>query len=127
MINITKNLNLKSLDKDKADIEVSKNHVRKEIRNLNVDKLLIYGSIPTSILKQCVDAYLPYLTNSVNYSLKESTFPAELKHSEVIHVCKKLDPLKKENYKPVSLLPHVSKVFERIIYQQINTYMEDKL
>ena len=45
----------------------------------------------------------------------------------VIPVYKKLDPLKKENYKPVSLLPHVSKVFERTIYQQINTYMKDKL
>ena len=40
---------------------------------------------------------------------------------------KKLDPLKKENYRPVSPLPHVSKVLERIIYQQINTNVEDKL
>ena len=86
-----------------------------------------YGSIPASILKQCVDAYLPYLTDAINYSLKESTFPEKLKHSEVIPVCKKPEPLKKENYRPVKLLPHVSKVFERIIYQQINTYMKDKL
>ena len=71
--------------------EVSKDDVRKDIRNLNV----------------------------------ESTFPEELEHSEVIPVYKKLDPLKKENYRPVILLPHVSKVFERIIYQQINTYMKD--
>ena len=68
-----------------------------------------------------------YLTDSISYSLTESTFPEEPKHSEVIPVHKKLDPLKKENYRPVSLLPHVSKVFERIIYQQINTYMKDKL
>ena len=42
-------------------------------------------------------------------------------------VYKKLDSLEKENYKPVNLLPHTSKVFERIIYKQINTYMEDKI
>ena len=105
--------------------EVSKDDVRKKIRKLNVKKS--YGSISASILKQCVDAYLPYVTDLINYSLKESTFPEELKDSEVILVYKKLDPLKKENYRPVSLLPHVSKVFERIIYQQINTYMKDKL
>ena len=70
---------------------------------------------------------MPYLTDLIDYSPKEITFPEELKHSEVIPVYKKLDPLKKENYRPVSLLPHVSKVFERIIYQQINTYMKDKL
>ena len=37
------------------------------------------------------------------------------------------DPVKKENYRAVSLLPHVSKVFESIIYQQINAYMKVKL
>ena len=62
-------------------------------------------------LKQCVDAYLPYLTDSINYSLREITFPEEHKNSELIPVYKKLSPLKKENYRPVSLLPHVSKVF----------------
>ena len=40
---------------------------------------------------------------------------------------KKQDPLKKENYRPISLLPHVSKVFERILYTQINNYMQNKL
>ena len=102
--------------------EVSKDDVRKKIRKLNVKKS--YGSISASILKQCVDAYLPYVTDLINYSLKESTFPEEIKDSEVILVYKKLDPLKKENYRPVSLL---SKAFERTIYQQINICMKDKL
>ena len=97
------------------------------MHNLNVKKSSTYGSIPESILEQCVDAYLPYLTDSINYSLRESTFPEELKHSEVISVYKKLDSLKKENYRPVGLLPHVSEVLERIIYQQINTYIKGKL
>ena len=39
---------------------------------------------------------------------------------------KNLDPLDKENYRQLSILPHLSKVFERIIYKQINSYMEDK-
>ena len=107
--------------------EVSKYDVRKEIRNLNVKKSSTYGWIPASMLKQCLDACLPNLTDSINCSLRESTFPEKLKHSEVILLYKKFDPLKKENYRPVSLLPYVSKVFERIIYQQINTYMKDKL
>ena len=40
---------------------------------------------------------------------------------------KKQDPLKKENYRPFSLLPHVSKVFEPILYTQINDYLQNKL
>ena len=73
------------------------------------------------VLKQWVDAYLPYLTVSINYSLRNNTFPEELKRSEVIPLYKKLHPLKKENYRPVSLLqknkcPHgrqTIKTFER--------------
>ena len=42
-------------------------------------------------------------------------FPTESKLSEVIALFKTEEPLKKENYRPVSLLPHLSKVFERII------------
>ena len=63
----------------------------------------------------------------MNHGLETSVFPRNLKQVEVIPFYKKLDPLNKENYSPVSLLPHLSKVFERIIYKQINSYMEDKL
>ena len=33
-----------------------------------------YGLIPATILKQCIDAYLPYLTVTIDYSLRENTF-----------------------------------------------------
>ena len=105
---------------------VSNDEVKKEIENLDTKKSSTYGSIPATILKQCVNAYLLHLTNSINY-IQHSSFPQELNLSEVIPVYKKLNPLQKENYRPVSLLPHVSKVFERIIHKQITNYMTDKL
>ena len=40
---------------------------------------------------------------------------------------KKLDPLQEESYSPLSLLPHVSKLFERIIHKQITNYMTEKV
>ena len=55
---------------------------------------------------------MKYLANTINHSLKEFTFPDELKQFEVISVYKKLHPLQKENYRPVCLLLHISKVFE---------------
>ena len=105
---------------------VSNNEVKKEIENLDTKKSSTYGSIPATILKQCVNAYLPHLTNSINYSIQHSSFPQKVKLSEVTPMYKKLGPLQKENYRPVSLLPHVSKVFKRIIHQQITNYMTDK-
>ena len=106
---------------------VSMDEVKKEVLKLNSKKSSTYGAIPASILKQTIEVHLKYLTNTINNSLKESTFPDELKQSEVIPVYKKLDPLQKENYRPVSLLPHISKVFERVIYNQINSFMENKI
>ena len=106
---------------------VSDNDVKKEIENLYTKELSAYGSIPAVILKQCVNAYLPHLTNSMNYSFQHITFPQELKFPEVIPLYKKLDPLQKENYTSVHLLPHISKLFERIIQKQITGYMIDKL
>ena len=106
---------------------VTMEDVKKEILNLNIKKPSTSGSIPAIILEQPLDIYLPYLSRSINYTTKEGIFPAELKHSEVIPLFKKEDSLKEKNYIAVSLLPHLSKVFERIIYKQINVYMENKL
>ena len=58
---------------------LSNNEVKKEIENLDTKKSSTYGSIPATILKQCVNAYLPHLTNSINYSIQHSNFPQELK------------------------------------------------
>ena len=90
---------------------VSMDEVKKEVLKLNSKKSSTYGAIPASILKETIEAHLKYLTNTINNSLKVSTFLDELKQSEVIPVYKKHDPLQKENYRPVSLLPHISKVF----------------
>ena len=40
---------------------------------------------------------------------------------------KKYGDLEKENYRPVGALPHMSKFFERIMYTQMESFMEDKL
>ena len=101
--------------------------VKKVALKLNSNKSFTYDAIPTSILKQSIEVHLKYLTNTINHSLKEFTFPDELKQSKVIPVYKKLDPLQRDNSRPVTLLPHISKVFERVIYKQINSFMENKI
>ena len=106
---------------------VSMAEVKKEVLKLNSKKPSTYGAIPASILKQTIEVHLKYLTKTINNFLKESFIPDELKQSQVIPVYKKLDPLQKENYRPVSLLQHISKAFERVIYNQINSFMENKI
>ena len=49
------------------------------MQKLNVKISSTFACIPVTILKDCVDVYLVYLTNSVNHSLQTSVFPQKLK------------------------------------------------
>ena len=68
--------------------------------------------------------YLALLTNVINGSLKRAIFVDEIKLAEVTPLFKKADPFDKSNYRPVSLLSHISKVFERMIYNQVTEYID---
>ena len=67
------------------------------------------------------------MTQILNMSIENNCYPDDLKLAEIRPVFKKKDDLDKENDRPVSVLSHVSKVFERIMYQQIEDFMKDKL
>ena len=53
-----------------------------------------------------------------------SSFPTELKVADVGPVFKKDDPLKTKNYRPVSVLPIVSKIFERLLHEQMSLLVD---
>ena len=52
------------------------------------------------------------------------TFPDKLKCADVTLVFLKNDATKVKNYKPVNVLPGVSKVFEPIMHKQISFYID---
>ena len=104
--------------------EVSSEEVKKVVKSLNKKKAAISTCIPVKILVDSIDTYLPVLTDIINNSIRNGTFPDELKLAEVTPIFKKADPFDITNCRPVSLLSHVSKVCERIIFNQISAYFE---
>ena len=72
-----------------------------------------------------MEVYLPFLTKTINQRITAINFPEQLKKLEALPLHIKKDPLKKDIYRTMSLLPHVSKDFERILYKQINVCMQD--
>ena len=96
---------------------VSVNDVKQVIKDLKSNKS-VGGDIPTNILKRCRFTF-SRLANCINKSFKTGTFHDFLKEANVTPIFKKDDPLDKENYRPVSILPLLSKVFEKLIYKQI--------
>ena len=105
---------------------ISTDEMKKTILGLHCNKRNLNGSISVNVLKDTCDTFIAYLTEIINDSFQTGNFPNELKIAEVTPVYKKKYPLNKENYRPVSILPHVSKIFEKIFYEQINSYTEPR-
>ena len=102
---------------------IKKDIMTKEILALNTGKS-VSGSISSKALQlaaiECADA-LTSIFNS--WIIDKSIFPDELKIADIIPVHKKNSTTNKANYRPISLLPIVSKVFERIIAKQIEPFI----
>ena len=67
------------------------------------------------------------LTNLINMSMKTNTFPDALKKAELSPLFKKDDNMDKNNFRPVSILICISKVFERVYCEQMLEYFNDIL
>ena len=104
--------------------EVSPDEVRKIIQTSNKKKSTINCCIPAKHLTESSDMHLSFLTDIINQSLKNDIFPDELKLAEVIPLFKKADPFDKKNCRLVSFLSHMSRVFEIMIFNQINEFIE---
>ena len=84
-----------------------------------------YDMIGSAVLKWCVDSISEPLSYVCNMSLQEGLFPDELKIANVIPLYKCDDPKLFNNYRPVSVLPSVSKVFEWIMYNRLVAYLNE--
>ena len=87
-------------------------------------KSAISSCIPVKVLIDSVDRYLSLFNDIINSYIRNATFPEKLKLAEVTPFLKKADPFGKVNYTPVSLLSHLSKVYEKIMFTQIGRYFE---
>ena len=104
--------------------EVTLDEVKCEISKLKAKKATTFGSIPVKNLKETIDVVSPIIHDFFNQSIKESEFPHVLKLPDVSAVFKKDDATNSKNYRPVSVLPAVSKVFERFLHLQLSSYFE---
>ena len=101
------------------------NYVESIIKNIPNNKAA-RGEIPLHILKQCGFTY-QMLTDCIIDALSQGIFPDSLKFANITPVHKKDEATDKQNYRPVSVLPLLSKVFEKVIYDQLSQYLDKYL
>ena len=98
-----------------------------EIKSLNKNKPTTFNNIPIKILIDSCEIFPPFLTAVYNDSILKCTFPSTLKQADITPVYKKDERTDKGNYRPVSMLPSVSKLFERTMHDQISYYIDKRL
>ena len=105
---------------------VSPNEVMRQISALDNNKSNS-GKIPASVLKAAKEAVCPFLTNCINSAVHNYRFPDELKEANVSPISKSKDATAKPNFRPISILPSISKIYERVLRNQIKPFFQGKL
>jgi len=103
---------------------VNANDVHKLLSGLKSNKATGFDLIPPKLLKLGAASLCQPLQYLINLSFTTCSFPSALKMAEVVPVFKKGDNLNKQNYRPVSILPSMAKIFEHVIVDQLMSYFE---
>ncbi|PFX23819.1 RNA-directed DNA polymerase from mobile element jockey [Stylophora pistillata] len=106
-------------------IEVSVEEVRDYLTGLDTSKACGPDGIPARLLKQCSQQIAPSLCAIFNVSLSSSRIPRECKSADITPIHKKEWEEPVDNYRPISLLPIVSKVLERCSFKTMYNHIKN--
>ena len=100
------------------------NEITMEIKNLNNRKSPGPDNISPKILKACEPFIKTPLTKLFNYSIETATYPSKLKLAKVLALHKKKSIYLPENYRPISLLSCIDKIFEKLLHKRFMKFIE---
>ena len=103
---------------------IDENHAAKVLSSLQTNNSSGHDGISMKLLKFLSPALLKPLTIVINQSLLTGIFPDKLKIAKVVPLYKKDDPSLTDKYRPISLMPSISKLFEKIVFIQLTEYLK---
>ena len=129
-----KNIKSKSFDTSFIFSDTSSSEVIKLIKTLNVKKASQKSDISTKIIKLNAEFFGNFIYKNFNYCLKKCEFPCvSMFHMffpcihDIIPVHKKEIKSDNVNYRPVSILPNLSKIYEKLMHQQLFEHLSSIL
>ena len=103
---------------------VSVAFVRAQLRGLKAGKAVGLDNIPARLLKDAADIVTRPLTIIINALLQSGRVPDDWKAARVIPLFKKGKAEDMDNYRPISILPVLSKILERAVHRQLYHYLQ---
>ncbi|KAG7295249.1 hypothetical protein JYU34_022246 [Plutella xylostella] len=79
-------------------------------------------SVSRKMILPIIDIILPVITHILNSSISSNTFPSTWKEAQIIPLPKKPNPTMSD-YRPISILPFLSKVLERLVHRQLSDFL----
>ena len=80
--------------------------------------------VPISVVKKLNLLICPILANLINESLKLGEYPNCLKMGKVLPIFKSGNHMEPGNHRPITLLPAINKIFEKLIYNRLISFFE---
>ena len=106
---------------------VSYHEVKDAMDKIEARKAAGHDGIQPRMLKLMAEELAPSLTTIINSSIKQGEWITAWKRGEWIPVFKNDDRREVRNYRPVTVLPAVDKIYEKLLSKQITEYMKPKL
>lgn len=104
---------------------VTEIQVLKYINLLGLNKATGLDGIPARFVLDSASIIASPLSHIINLSIIQGSVPDDLKLARVVPLYKKNDKTEVGNYRPVSILSIVSKVLERVVYDQVYSYLSN--
>ena len=108
-----------------STFEIYPGDIIKIIRSLDPNKAHGHDEITIRIIKMCASSIAKPVAILFRNCLESECFPKEWKKANIVPVHKKHDKQLIKNYRPVSLLPICSKIFEKVIFNSLFKYLDD--
>ena len=104
---------------------VNPNTIYRALSKLKNEKSTGTDNIPKQALEVSKDVVTNWLTDISNACIKHKVFPHDFKVGRVTPISKAVKKEDLNNYRPITVLPTIARIFEKLIYEQLYSYLVD--